>query len=184
MNWLDIVLLSVIALSVLVSLLRGLIKEVMGLVVWAAAFWVALRWVDLGEAMVPQAVDLPTARIAIGFAFLFLATLLLGGIINYLIGRLVQSTGLTGTDRMLGMFFGLARALLLIVAVIVFARFTPMPAEPFWRQSILMPSFERLADWSAQFLPESVAAYLDLPPVPQGVGMGLGDGAEPALGSG
>mgnify|MGYP000016469238 CR=1 FL=1 len=102
MTWPDYAILAIIALSSLVGVLRGFIKEVFSLAVWAAAFLVAWHFSgDVAEWM-SDAVTLPSARLAMGFAGLFVAVLLVGGLANYLLGKLVASTGLSGTDRLLG----------------------------------------------------------------------------------
>ena len=164
MNWPDYAILATIAISLLVGLLRGFIKEVFSLVVWAAAFVVAYRFAgDVAELMEAH-VSLPSARTAIGFIGLFIVVLVIGGLINYLLGRLVQSTGLSGTDRLLGGFFGIARGVTLVVAAILVTGFTPLPADGWWKESRLIRSFMPLVSWSAGLLPEGVAGYLDFEP--------------------
>ena len=102
MSYADYAILAIVAISVLVGALRGFIKEVFSLAVWAAAFLIAYRFAgDLAVLMEDQ-VDLPSARTAIAFTGLFLVVLLIGGLTTYLVGRLVESTGLSGTDRLLG----------------------------------------------------------------------------------
>jgi membrane protein required for colicin V production len=121
MNWPDYAILSVVAISILVGALRGFIKEVFSLLVWAAAFAVAYHFGGDVAAMMEDAVSLPSARTAMGFTGLFVAVLLLGGLLNYLLGRLVETTGLSGTDRLLGGVFGAARGLALVVAALLVA---------------------------------------------------------------
>ena len=108
-----------------------------------------------------NAVTLPSALTAIGFTGLFVAVLLLGGLINYLLGRLVESTGLSGTDRLLGGVFGAARGLVLVVAILLVAGFTPIPADPWWQESPTIRRMMPLVEWAAEFLPENIREYLD-----------------------
>ena len=116
--------------------------------------------------MVPGAVETPSARLAIAFAALFLAALMLGGLITWAIGQLVEKTGLGGTDRVLGAVFGAARGAAIIVALVMFAGMTPLPRDPWWQRSTLLPVFEDIAAWVAAYLPESVREYVDYQPGP------------------
>lgn len=164
MSWPDYAILAVIVISVLVGALRGFIKEVFSLLVWATAFLVAYHFAGDVAAWMEDAVTLPSARMAMGFSGLFVAVLLVGGLINYLLGRLVESTGLSGTDRLLGGVFGAARGLVLIVAVLLVAGFTPIPGDPWWQQSQSIKRLMPLVEWGAEYLPESVVEQLNFEP--------------------
>ena len=164
MSWPDYAILGVLGISLLVGLLRGFIKEVFSLVVWAAAFVVAYRFADDVAGLMEAAVTVPSARTAIGFIGLFIVVLIIGGLANYLLGRLVESTGLSGTDRLLGGFFGIARGVAIVVAGILVTGFTPIPADPWWKESRMIQSFMPLVTWSVEFLPEQAAEYLDFEP--------------------
>ena len=164
MHWPDYAILAVVAISVLVGVLRGFIKEVFSLLVWAAAFLVAYQFGGDVAAMMEDAVSLPSARSAMGFTGLFVAVLLVGGLLNYLLGRLVESTGLSGTDRLLGGAFGAARGLGLVVAVLLVAGFTPIPADPWWQESRSIARLMPLVEWAASWLPEPISEHLDFEP--------------------
>lgn len=164
MTWPDYAILAVIAISVLVGALRGFIKEAFSLLVWAAAFLVAYYFAgDVAELM-KDSVTLPSARTAMGFAGLFIVVLLVGGLLNYLLGRLVESTGLTGTDRLLGGVFGAARGLAIILVVLLVAGFTPIPGDPWWKDSKTIERMMPLVEWVSGYLPESVAEQLEYEP--------------------
>ena len=164
MFWPDYVVIAVVALSVLVGVLRGFIKEVFSLGVWAAAFLVAYHFAGDVADLMADAVTLPSARTAMGFAGLFVAVLLVGGLVNYLLGKLVESTGLSGTDRLLGGAFGAIRGVALIVAVLLVCGFTPIPADPWWKESATIQRLLPLVEWSVELLPESVSEHLDFEP--------------------
>ena len=164
MNWPDYAILGTILISVGVGALRGFIKEVFSLVVWSAAFVIAYLYADNVAVLMENHVSLPSARTAMGFTGLFVSVLLVGGLVNYLLGRLVESTGLSGTDRLLGGVFGAARGLALVVAVLLVAGFTPIPADPWWKDSQVIQRLLPFATWASEFLPESVREHLDFEP--------------------
>lgn len=164
MDWPDYAILAVIVVSIVVGALRGFIKEVFSLLVWAAAFLVAYHFAGNVAELMEDAVTLPSARTAMGFSGLFIAVLLVGGLINYLLGRLVETTGLSGTDRLLGGLFGAARGLVLIVAALLVCGFTPIPGDPWWKESQTIQRMMPLVAWTATYLPESVMEHLDLDP--------------------
>ncbi len=164
MNWPDYAILGTVLISVLVGALRGFIKEVFSLIVWSAAFFVAYQYAGNAAALMEDHVSLPSARTAMGFTGLFVSVLLVGGLLNYLLGRLVESTGLSGTDRLLGGVFGAGRGLVLVVAVLLVAGFTPIPADPWWKESSTIQRLMPFVDWASDYLPESVREHIDFEP--------------------
>jgi len=161
MNWADYTIVAVLALSVLMGLWRGFIGEVLALACWACAFWVA--WL-LGPALAERfsgSISTPSARILLAYAVCFVAVLIAGAIVTFLMRKLVEGSGLSGSDRLLGMVFGLVRGLALVVLVVLLLGFTPFPRDPWWRQSQLLPSFENGAQWLGARLPAEVARYLE-----------------------
>ncbi|WP_162956337.1 CvpA family protein, partial [Pseudomonas aeruginosa] len=105
-------------------------------------------------------------------ALLFIATLLLGALVNYLIGELIRVTGLSGTDRFLGMVFGGARGVLLVVLLVGLLSLAPVQQDPWWQQSVLMPHFLMVADWSKNFILGFAGQWLPAAPItpPSGIG--------------
>lgn len=169
MNWADLFILGLIGLSVLISIWRGFIKEALSLATWVLAFTVALMFSDpLADRLVTW-VDLPSARAALAIAILFIAVLILGGVVNYLAGQFVKKTGLSGTDRLLGTVFGVARGIIVIAVLVLLAGLTVLPQDPWWQEAQLLPHFERVALWMASFLPPDMADGIKFdkaPPVP------------------
>ena len=183
MNWADYAIFAIILISLLVGALRGFIKEVFSLVIWAAAFVIAYQYGGDVAGLMEQHVSLPSARAAMGFGGLFIVVLLVGGLLNYLVGRLVESTGLSGTDRLLGGVFGAARGLAIVVAVLLVSGFTPIPADPWWKQSQMVERLMPMVGWAADFLPENISSQLDFEPELD-AGNGNQDGDGDAAGDG
>lgn len=166
MIWPDYAILASILISVLVGVLRGFVKEVFSLLIWALAFFVAYQYGGNLAVLMEDHVALPSARAVMGFAGLFIAVLLIGGLINYLVGRLVETTGLSGTDRLLGGAFGAARGLAIVTVFLLAMGFTPLPADPWWKESALIRRLQPLLEWSAAMLPENLRQHLDFSPEP------------------
>ena len=164
MSWPDYAILGIILISLLVGALRGFIKEVFSLAVWTAAFFIAYQYAGDVAGLMETHVSLPSARTAMGFTGLFVAVLLVGGLLTYLLGRLVQSTGLSGTDRLLGGVFGAARGMVLVIAVLLVAGFTPIPGDPWWKESVAIQRMMPFVDWGITFLPESAREHIDFEP--------------------
>ncbi|NUR22402.1 CvpA family protein [Frateuria sp.] len=173
MNWIDYAILVALALSVLIGLWRGLVSEVLSLAAWIAAFWAA--WV-LGPVVASRfghGISLPAARILLGYGLCFVAVLVLGALLRFIVRRLLWSTGLGGLDRLLGMLFGFARGVLLVTLAVFLAGFTALPREAGWQESMLLPQFKLAAGWLGERVPADVRRYLHppagLPRLPPGL---------------
>ena len=160
MNWLDLALLGLVGVSALIGLWRGFVVEVMSLAVWVAAFWLAFAFGDDAAGLFESTVQAAGARLFLGYAMLFIAALLVGGLATWLMGKLVKSTGLSGTDRLLGLGFGLMRGVALACVGVLLFGFTPLPQAAQWRESQLLPGFQRGAEWLRTWLPQAVAEHI------------------------
>lgn len=178
--WLDLVLIGVLALSTIVGLWRGFITEVMSLAVWIAAFWAAAAFGASAATLFEATVDSEAARLFLGYAALFLLVLVAGGLVVWLVGRLVRATGLSGTDRVLGLGFGLLRGAALCCAMVLLLGFTALPREPWWQASRMLPAFVGGAEVLRGWLPEAVAAHIAFPEA-AGPGAAGIDAALPSL---
>jgi membrane protein required for colicin V production len=170
-TWVDWAIVAIVAISALISLSRGFVKEALSLVTWIIAG--AVAWMfggSLSEYLVGY-IQTPSARIITGCAIMFVATLIVGAMINYLIGELVRVTGLSGTDRFLGMAFGAARGVLLVVVAVGLLSLGPVQQDEWWKQSQLVPKFLLVADWSknlilgwsSQWLASGISVPADIP---------------------
>lgn len=161
MNWFDYAIIATLALSILVGVWRGFIGEVMALVCWVLAFWVAWMFGPMVAEQFSAAISVPSVRVMLGYLLCFVAVLVAGAIVSYLLRKLVSGSGLSGTDRLLGMIFGLVRGSALVVLVILMMKFTPVVHDDWWQNSRMLPTFERSASWVTSFLPDKVAKYLE-----------------------
>jgi len=155
LNWADWALIVIITLSSLMSLKRGFIKEALSLTTWVVAFIVARSFHANFQTLLIDAIDEPTLRIIAAFCILFVATLLIGAGINFLVGALIKLTGLTPIDRLLGVFFGLARGLILTIVIIAILRLTPLSQSDWWINSVMIDNLAILEQWSRSVFEDS-----------------------------
>ena len=156
MSWLDLVILGVIALSALISLIRGFVKESISLISWVVAGIIAFRYFSPMSDLLEPFVSAPTIRGIAGFAILFISTLIIGAIINFIMSQLVSKTGLSGTDKALGVVFGGARGVLIVTMIVLLASLTPMPEAQWWQESATVGFFQQLAEWVKGIIPADV----------------------------
>lgn len=145
MNWADITIICIILLSAVLSLFRGFVREVLSLVAWIVAFWAAMAfWGQVAVMLAPYiAIEFP--RMVLSFLAILVGVLLVFGIINFIVGRLMASTGLSGPDRMLGALFGMLRGAAIVTVLVVLAGLTPLPGDPSWAQSRMLVGFQSAA---------------------------------------
>ncbi len=155
MVWIDYAILAIIVISALISLTRGFIKEAVSLAVWISGFFIASRfYTDLAIHLTGIEKDL--IRNGAAIAILFVVTLILGALINHLLSEIVHYTGLSGTDKMLGMVFGALRGVLIVAATLLFLdTLTPSSDALWWKTSILIPEFSFIVEWFFELLKEN-----------------------------
>lgn len=158
----DALIVLAVATSVVIGLIRGFVVEVMALVVWAFAIVASLVFAPKLTDVLVESVDTPSARIFLGYALVFVGTLLAGAVVTWLLRKLVQGTGLSGTDRLLGGVFGIARGATLVVVIVLMLGLTPFPRDAWWHESHLLPHAVAMAERARAWLPARIAAQIRL----------------------
>lgn len=155
MGWFDIAIIAIIGLSIVISLIRGFVREALSLAVWVAAFFVASQFYAELAAFFTSIQD-DIVRNGVAVAILFVLTLIVGALVVYLISTLVEKTGLTGTDRLLGAIFGALRGILIVSAILFFAdAFTAIAQQNWWQESLLVPHFSIYIQWFFEYFENS-----------------------------
>ena len=159
-NWLDWTILGVLAVSTLLSLKRGFVKEALSLLGWVAAFLISTRFSAQMAGQLAGVIDSDSLRYAASYVILFAATLMLGSFLSMLVGQLIKATGLSGADRLLGTAFGLARGLVvLLVALFVVRAVVPDENQAFIEESRLVPHIGMVEQWARANFAGTVEDY-------------------------
>ena len=173
MIWIDVIIAIVVVLSAIIGFFRGFLREVLGLATWIVAFFVAFRFAPTVETLLIDWIDMDSARLVVAFAAVFIGVLIVGAILNYFLGQLVSGTGLAGTDRVLGIAFGVARGVAVLVLLVMLAGVTSVPRDAWWQNSIFIAKLEHGAIWARGYLPPNVAGAITFPDATDGT---AGDG--------
>ena len=147
--WVDWAIIGVVTLSALISLIRGFVKEALSLASWAVAFF---AFHSQAVGLLENLVDKIYLREILAYVLLFGGTLVLGSLLTHFIAMVVKRTGLSGTDRLLGMIFGTTRGLIVVLAALVLlpSLLTGIENDQWWKESQLIPEFLLMKDWSEQ----------------------------------
>lgn len=160
MIWVDYVIISIVGLSALIGFARGLIREVLSLGIWIGAALVAWTYYKPLSVILEPWISISSVRFGAAFLVLVFIVLILGAIFGHLLTVLVEKTGLTGTDRLMGVVFGGARGALLVAMLVFLGALTPLPDDPWWQESALIGRFQVLAERVLGELPPRVADKL------------------------
>ena len=153
MSWLDWTILAIVAVSTLVSLKRGFVKEALSLLAWVAAFLIATTLSARLSLLLTDYITNDAFRYAASYVILFAATLMLGSLLNWLLAQVIKVTGLSGADRMLGTAFGFARGLVLVLVLVFVMKSVLHPDElGFIHDSRLLPHIAMVEEWAREHL--------------------------------
>lgn len=156
LQWADIAIVTVIGLSMLTGLFRGFVKELISLCTWIVAIWVGFHYSDSLDPWLVSYIQDKTARTAVAFILILFACLLVGGIINATLSFILRRSGLSGTDRTLGMGFGFLRGIFIVALIMLAMKMTSLPYEQYAKDSKLYARFDPLVAWLYGHMPEFV----------------------------
>lgn len=174
-TWIDIIIVVIFLISTTIALLRGFVREAVSIATWVAAIWLALTQSEQVSYLLPEAIDSASLsfgekeygtniRVGIAFVLIMVGVLVFGGLVNFVLSQIMKAQILKGVDRMLGMLFGLLRASVITIILIMTATaFTTLPQTSTWEASRLLEPFEVAAAWVVEHLPEQYAQQFRMP---------------------
>lgn len=160
MNELDYAIIVLVAISIAVGIVRGAIREVINIVAWVLAFVLAHTFAGSLAGYFAEWMSEPIYRMATAWLVVFMSVLIIAGLIASLLSELVRKLGLSGLDRTVGAFIGLARGGLVILALTLAAGMTRFPQTDLWKKAAATPWLEMVAMHARPLLPESLASRI------------------------
>jgi membrane protein required for colicin V production len=156
LHWVDLLIIAVIALSILTGLIRGFVKELIALAVWILAIWFAFNYSQSLDPWLQKYIADKTTRTITAFMVILIGVLIAGGIVNAILSFILKQSGLSGTDRLLGMVFGFVRGVFIIALLMVAIKMTSAPYEQYAQNSLLYSKFDPIVNWLYNLMPDFI----------------------------
>lgn len=159
MNIADFLVIAIVVISAVIGIARGFLREVVSLLTWVLALFFAWRFGGLLEPRLGGLLADPDVRPWAARAIIFLLVLLVGAAVGALLGHFVRLSIFSGMDRFLGFLFGLARGAVVIGVLVILGQLLRLEGEGWWRQSLLLPYGERMANGLRTLVGEELARH-------------------------
>ncbi len=157
----DIAFFTILVISSLVGVWRGLVREVLALVGWVAAAWISYHYATwLAHEWLTGVPGGEMTQLALGFVILFILTMIVCALIGRFLAKIMQQAGLSTTDRLLGFAFGLLRGFLIVVILSSLIVLTSLSQTTEWRKAWSLPAVELLTGMAQAWLPDEWAAQV------------------------
>jgi len=160
MTLFDYAVLAILGVSILLSVMRGFLREVLALLAWVVAFWLATLYAGEVSRMLPASIPTEQLRLLAAYALVFFLVLLVMTLLSITIGQFLKMLGIGPLDRLLGAIFGFARGMVIVLALVVMAGLTTLPKQPFWRNATFSAPLEALVASARPWLPETIGKEL------------------------
>lgn len=160
MPWFDIIILLIMLISTVISVVRGFAKDAISLAAWILAFVISLTLADKFALILPDSMENPRLRVGVAIAVLFLATLIMGMVANFLLTGFINMVKMQNMDRSLGALFGFVRGVVIICLLVVLGSYIGLNEAEWWEDSALIPAAEWVLDYLEPLLPNDFARYI------------------------
>lgn len=153
----DLIIIGIILLSILTGMVRGFVKELIAICVWIAAIWLGINYSHYVGVYLQDYISDGLVRNAVAFVIILLISILSGSLVNAVFSFILKSTGLNGTDRLLGMVFGCVRGVLLVSLLILAIKITNvLPVDNYISKSVLYDKFTPIVNWLYSIAPDFI----------------------------
>jgi len=157
MTIVDIAVLAIIGISIALGVLRGLVREVLALVAWVAAFLLSNFLAPEAARLLPQGMGSEEVRLLVSYVVVFIIVLVALSVLAVLASKLVKVVGLGVSDRAVGGVFGLVRGVLVVMILVLLAGLTSLPRQSAWREAALRGALEAAAGYVKAWLPADLS---------------------------
>lgn len=156
----DYVVLAILGVSILLSMMRGFIREILALAGWVAAFYIARTYTLQFAELLPSGIPTEALKFLAAFVILFLAALLVTSLLAIALSQLFKNIGLSWLDRGLGAIFGIARGIVIIGVLVLLAGLTSAPKDIRWRNAMFSAPLEAMVVSTLPWFPNDIAKHI------------------------
>lgn len=156
----DYAVLAIIGISIVVSMMRGAIKELLSLFGWIAGFYIAKVYSPLLVTLLPQEIPTEALKTLAAFLILLIAVLFINSLLSIAISSIISKVRLGWINRFLGMGFGFVKGLLIVSVLVFLAGLTSLPKEKMWTEAMLSSPLEMLVKVVLPWLPKNVTKHI------------------------
>lgn len=160
-GWVDTAIVGVVLISVVIGVFRGFVKEALSLVNWVFSIWMAVVCHDRAIDWFSHVIQNETVRSIAAFGVVLVTVLFVGSLVTYLVCIMVRKSGLGGTDRLLGVIFGLTRGVFLVALGLTVVSYSSLKEQPWWQDSSVIPRFQPLMVWLNDMVPDQISVAKD-----------------------
>lgn len=160
MVWFDFIIVGIVAISVMVSIVRGFIREALSLVAWILSLFGAVKAVPFVLPLFVKFVDSKYLSVVLAFSASFILLLVILSLLNMFFVKMLRRTGLREADRSLGALFGVARGAMVVVIVVLLTEMTPAKQSLWWKESYFVPYFRQASVYVLGLMPEKISEQL------------------------
>jgi membrane protein required for colicin V production len=160
MTLFDYTVLSIVGISVLIGIWRGVVSELLALAAWLVAFFTAREFATSLVPWLTNWIAEPSLCLAVAYAGIFVGVLLIFAILRFAISMMISAAGLGVLDRLLGAFFGAVRGTLIVLIAVMIAGLTPLTAQPYWRDAVLARPLETAVFAVKRWMPAELATRI------------------------
>ena len=157
LTWIDFVIIGIVFVSCVISVIRGFVREALSLASWVISFLIAWNLHGAFARFFQSSIEHQNLRLVVAFFVLFVMSLVVFTIVSFFAGKLVERTGLTGADRVIGVVFGFFRGILIVTGLVALAGLSHLPQTELWHESLLLSNIQAVAIWLTGLLPDDIA---------------------------
>ena len=156
----DYIILIIIGISIVVSMMRGAVREVLAIAGWIAAIYVAKTYATQLIPLLPVAIPTEPLKILAAYIIVFLGVLLVASLLTIALSSLIKKIGLNWLNRGMGAVFGFARGLLIVCVLVFLAGLTSLPKDLRWTNAMFSSPLEALVKSMLPHVPQMVAKHI------------------------
>ena len=156
----DYTVFIIIGACIIISMMRGAVREMLSIIGWLAALYVAKTYSTQLVPLLPQDIPTDSLRILAAFLILFLGVLLVVSLLSIALSSVLEKIGLSWLNRFFGALFGFAKGLLIVCILVFLAGLTSIPKDVRWTNAMFSSPLEALVKAALPFMPQKVAQYV------------------------